>query len=54
MITKEDVILAGEAIKMLSYLLSDSNLQVQNTLLDLMKENREIFQFFAYLKDRLD
>jgi hypothetical protein len=43
LININDPIVAGESIKMLSYLLSDSNLQMQNTLLDLMKENREIF-----------
>jgi hypothetical protein len=44
------VVLADEAIKMLSNLLCDSNLEVQNNLLDLMKENRDIFQFFSYIK----
>jgi hypothetical protein len=48
------VVLADEAIKMLSNLLCDSNLEVQNNLLDLMKENRDIFQFFSYIKERLD
>ncbi len=54
LVNKENIVIADEAIKMLSNLLCDSNLDVQNNLLDLMKENRDIFQLFSYFKDRLD
>jgi hypothetical protein len=37
LVNKEDLPLANEAIKMLSNLLCDSNLEVQNNLLELMK-----------------
>jgi hypothetical protein len=43
LVNKDNIVLADEAIKMLSNLLCDSNLQIQNALLDLMKENRSIF-----------
>ena len=52
--SKENIVIADQAIKMLSNLLCDSNLEVQNNLLELMKENRDIFQFFSYVKDRLE
>jgi hypothetical protein len=54
LVNNDNVVLADEAIKMLSNLLCDSNLEVQDNLLDLMKENRDIFQFFSYIKERLD
>jgi hypothetical protein len=53
-VSKENIVIADQAIKMLSNLLCDSNLEVQNNLLELMKENRDIFQFFSYVKDRLE
>ncbi len=40
-------------MKMLSNLLCDSNLEVQNNLLELMKQNRDIYYFFSYIKDRM-
>jgi len=54
LVSKENIVIADQAIKMLSNLLCDSNLEVQNNLLELMKENRDIFQFFSYVKDRLE
>jgi hypothetical protein len=53
MVSNKNVPLANEAIKMLSSLLCDSNQDVQNTLLDLMKQNRDTFNFFEFIKERL-
>ncbi len=45
--------LSDEAIKLMCNLLRESNLEVQDYLLGMMKGNRDNFKFFSFLKTRL-
>lgn len=52
-ISHDDIKITDEAIKLLCNMLCESNLEVQDYLLELMKHNRDNFKFFTFLKERL-